>query len=273
VTVATATEFTLTLWTDDARLAARADAAGVDRIGIDLETLGKRERQAGLSTWISRHALRDLDPLRGAVRDAALFARVNPLHANSAEELDAVLAAGVEVVMLPMFSSVGEVERFCGLVDGRARIVLLLETIGGLRELPSILALGGVEEVHVGINDMALAMGLRNRFSVMTCGEVADAARLAGAADAMFGIGGIGRVSDDDLPVPSDLVYAQYARLGARGALLSRSFFGPDPDAVDIAAELSASRARLAYWCERSPGELEEARQGLARSALPAERW
>ena len=39
--------FRLTLWTADAALAARADAAGVDRIGVDLDRLGKAERQAG----------------------------------------------------------------------------------------------------------------------------------------------------------------------------------------------------------------------------------
>ena len=266
-------EFTFTLWTDDARRAALADAAGVDRIGIDLETLGKQERQAGRGTWISPHRLADLAPLRSAIRRADLFARVNPVHDRSAAELDAVLAAGVEVVMLPMFECVADDERFCSLVAARARVVLLLETLGGLRQLPGILAVEGVDEVHVGINDMALDMGLPNRFTVMVRDEIADAAACAHAADVRFGIAGLGRVSDDSLPIPSDLIYAQYARLGARGALLSRSFFEPDPRTIDLAAELDRSRDRLAWWRGRPSEELEAARDELERTAARAGSW
>ena len=40
----------LTLWTNDPALARRADDAGIDRVGIDLDRLGKAERQQGLNT-------------------------------------------------------------------------------------------------------------------------------------------------------------------------------------------------------------------------------
>jgi citrate lyase beta subunit len=266
-------DFAFTLWTADVQLAARADAAGVDRIGIDLETLGKRERQAGLGTWISPHCLADLAPLRATVDQADLFARVNPLHRGTAAELDAVIDAGVEIVMLPMFVSADDVDRFCSLVAGRACVVLLAETLGALRQLPGALAVQGVDEVHIGINDMALEMGLPNRFSVMVLDEIADAAACANAADLRFGIAGVGRVSDEDLPIPTDLVYAQYARLGARGALLSRSFFEPDPEAIDLEAELVRSHERLAWWRTRTPEELEEARGALACAAAKAGTW
>ena len=265
--------FTFTLWTDDPRLAARADAAGVDRVGVDLETIGKAERQAGRGTWISGHRLEDLGPLRATLTRAKLFARVNPLHDDSAAELDAVLDAGVEVVMLPMFAGAEEVARFCELVAGRARVVLLLETVAGLRALPWILDIPGVDELHVGINDMALDMGLQNRFAVMARHEIDAAAQLAHAAGVVFGIAGVGRVDDDSLPIPSDLVYAQYARLGARSALLARSFFGPFPEAIDLAAELDRSRRRLADWFARPREELEATREELRRAAAEAESW
>ena len=53
-------ELVLTLWTSDPALAARADAAGVERVGVDMERLGKRARQRGLGTWISPHTEDDL---------------------------------------------------------------------------------------------------------------------------------------------------------------------------------------------------------------------
>ena len=53
-------EFGLTLITDDPVLAAEADAAGVNRIGLDFERLGKAERQAGQNTRLSEHSWDDL---------------------------------------------------------------------------------------------------------------------------------------------------------------------------------------------------------------------
>lgn len=55
---------TLSLWTSDTALAAAADAAGVDRIGVDLETRGKDSRQAGRGTWMSPHVEGDLSRSR-----------------------------------------------------------------------------------------------------------------------------------------------------------------------------------------------------------------
>jgi hypothetical protein len=76
--------FVLTLWTSDPALAARADAAGIDRIGVDLERLGKAERQRGLGTWVSPHTLDDLARV-GAT--AALIARAFPTAGDLGAEV------------------------------------------------------------------------------------------------------------------------------------------------------------------------------------------
>ena len=73
-------DFRFTLITRNPALAQRGDAAGIDRIGIDIERLGKAARQSGLeSARISEHELSDLRRLAPAVRHAALFARLNVL--------------------------------------------------------------------------------------------------------------------------------------------------------------------------------------------------
>jgi len=69
-----------------------------------------------------------------------------------------------------------------------------------------------------------------------------------------FGFGGIGRAGARGLPIPSDLIYAQYARLGGRAALVSRAF---GAEAIDLRDEIRCARDRLAWWCGRSPRELE----------------
>jgi HpcH/HpaI aldolase/citrate lyase family protein len=260
----------LTLWTSDPELAARADAAGIERVGVDLERLGKRQRQNGLGTWISPHSEYDLAAVGHALSDARLFARLDPLHDGTPAQVERVLAAGAEVLMLPMFRSAAEVERFVELVGARARVVLLLETPEAVECVREIVAVKGVDEIHLGLNDLTLALGLPNRFMLLASTLAARVAAAVTGAGLRFGAGGIGRAGDDSLPIPADLVYAQYARLGASAALISRSFVGPDAAAVDLAREVERSRARMAEWRTRDPAELEAARLELTARAASA---
>ncbi|MBL0010975.1 MAG: hypothetical protein IPP22_08235 [Nitrosomonas sp.] len=66
-------DFVLTLFTNDSELARRADEAGINRIGLDLEMLGKAERQQHLNTWISDHTEEQLPSLRQALKKAKLL--------------------------------------------------------------------------------------------------------------------------------------------------------------------------------------------------------
>ncbi len=262
-----------TLWTDDPALAARADAAGVERIGVDLERSGKHERQAGRGTFISTHREEALDPLARVLRRGALFARTEPLHRGTRPEVERLLARGVGVLMLPMFRSAGEVEEFAGIVAGRATVVLLLETREALAALEAILDVDGVDEVHIGLNDLSIALELPNRFLVLTGRAVARAAALVRAAGLPLGVGGVGRLHDERLPIPPDLIYAQLARLGATRTLISRAFLGSGPGPIDLGAELARSRARLAELSLSEPAELERARRRLVAATQACPAW
>lgn len=253
----------LTLWTNDRRHACWADRAGVDRIGLDLETVGKHERQRGLPTWISPHTLDDLDWLRGVVSRATLFVRANPLHDGSVAEVEALVAAGVGVIMLPNFTHIEEVRDFNEIVAGRARVVPLVERLAAVQVIAGLPALG-ITEIHVGLNDLSIDLGERNRLAVLTLPVMDEIATLARAGGLGLGLGGLGRAMDDSLPVPSDLVYAQHARLGARGALIARSFFNAGMDEAGLAREIERMRGRLAEWQAASPAALQAARNGLA---------
>src|SRR5579859_1883226 len=122
-------EFILTLFTDDVVLARAADGAGIDRIGVDLEILNKAARQVGTGSRLSGHKIEALAILGPALRQAALFARCNPFHSGSAEEVETLLGYGVKVVMLPYFKTRDELAGFCRLVGGRALVVGLAETV------------------------------------------------------------------------------------------------------------------------------------------------
>lgn len=160
-------DFRLTLLTDDPAVAAIADRSGVDRIEIDLECLGKTQRQSGFDTRLSNHRVEALPAVARSLTRAKLFVRVNPINADTADEVEAVLRCGARVVMLPYFRTASEVETFVGLINGRASAMLLLETASSVVRIREILEVPGVSEVMVGLNDLRLELGVQNHFEVL----------------------------------------------------------------------------------------------------------
>ena len=256
----------LTLWTDDPILARAAEQAGIQRVGPDLETLGKLERQRGYGTWISTHHRERLPEIRCALSNARLFARTNPLHPGSAREVEDLLALGVEVLMLPMFQDPEEVARFCQLVAGRATTVPLLETKSAALAINELVAIDGIEEIHIGINDLALSLGARMRFEVLRSGLLADVARTVRQAGLRLGIGALGKAGDRSMPIPSDLLYAKFAELDVGAALLARTFISRLDSAEDMRREVQRGRRRLMWWRAAGAAQLRraDARLGAA---------
>lgn len=268
-------DFALTLFTNDATLAAAADAAGVDRIGVDLERIGKSARQGHLATWISEHVEPDLAAIAPVLARAAPFARCNPVHDGSGAEIDRLLGLGVRVIMLPYFTTAAEAERFVALVDGRAYPVLLVETAAAAACIGDLCRIDGVPEIHIGLNDMRLSLGWPSHFHVLASdflGALCDTVLTAGIR---LGVGGLGRAGDNELPVPADLVIAQVVRLRASAALVSRAFFRGT--VTNLAAEIRRLRDRLdacaaepPAWHARQRAALQECIERLFPGPAPA---
>jgi len=218
---------------------------------------------------VSPHTLDDLARVAAALTHADPFVRVDPLHAGTTAQVDAVVDRGARVVMLPMVATVGEARRFVDIVAGRMRLVLLVETAAALAAAGVLAAVPGVDEIHVGLNDLALSLGLATRWQVLAGERLADAARAVQARGRRFGFGGIGGVDDDALPIPADLIYAEYARLGATAALVARAF----PTGGDLAIAVARARARLASWGAATPTALAEAHADLSRRAAALTIW
>jgi 2-keto-3-deoxy-L-rhamnonate aldolase RhmA len=234
--------FTLTLFTNDPEVAKQADQAGIDRIGPDLEIIGKVQRQGHLDTRISHHTIDDFVKIRACLQHAHAFARVNPIHPQSALEIHRLLDLGAEVLMLPMFSSCQEVQRFVELIQGRAKVVLLVETaLAGLR-LRQILALPGIDEIHFGLNDLQLSFGANNGLEIVQSDFMQCMCKLAQEKGIAYGIGGVANVDATDLPIHPESYYQEYVRLGSSGAIVSRSFL---KNVEHLGAAVAQLRARL----------------------------
>jgi hypothetical protein len=109
-------------------------------------------------------------------------------------------------------------------------------------------------------------MGLANPFELLASDLMDEVAAVVHDAGIAFGFGGIGRLGDTRLPIDPDLVYAQYARLGADRALVSRVFVTPDHRELDLAAEVRRARERIEQWRGSDPASLTAARTELRSS-------
>lgn len=209
--------------TNQPEIARIAEEYSVDRIFVDLETLGKEERQAGMNTVKSRHTPEDVSAVRSAISKAELLVRVNPLHEGSAAEIDDVIARGADIVMLPMFRTAADARAFTAMVGGRAKAMLLLENREAEANIDEILAVDGIDEIHIGLNDLHLSYGMDFMFQPLANGQVDRLAEKIRQKGIPFGFGGIARL--DEGLLPARFVIAEHYRLGSRMAILSRSFY------------------------------------------------
>ena len=207
--------------TKDPRVAAIADGAGVDRVFLDLETVGKAQRQGGMDTVQSHHTPADVAAVRPALSKAELLVRVNPIYSGSKEEIEAVLDNGADVLMLPYFKTAAEVETFLTCVDGRAKTMLLFETPEAVENLETILALPA-DEYHIGLNDLHLGYGKQFMFQLLADGTVEHLCRAFAQTGKPYGFGGIAGVGAGTLP--AERIIGEHVRLGSARAILARSF-------------------------------------------------
>ena len=205
-----------------------AQNCGVDRIFVDMEYIGKEERQGGLDTVKSHHTVEDVKSLRKVLNETELLVRVNPIHeageswCSSKEEIDAVVEAGADIIMLPMAKTADDIKKFVEYVGGRVKTMLLLETAEARENLKEMLDIGGIDMVHIGLNDLHLSYGMKFMFQLLTDGTVEEIINIISAYGIPYGFGGIARLGYGMLP--AEHVIAEHYRLGSSMAILSRSF-------------------------------------------------
>jgi len=247
--------------TNDPDFARRCEAIGGIRLWVDLESLGKAQRQAGRNTFLSTHVMDDVGRIRQVLKRSRLMVRVNPLNPATGEEVDAVLAQGADLLMLPMFSTFDEIRRFSALVAGRAPIVPLIETTGAVKTLPEWIGALGLCELYVGLNDLHISMGLRFMFEPLAMGVVDRVAAAAKKQGLPFGFGGIARLDEGQLPGRD--VLAEHLRLGSGAVILSRSFNGQRLGAA-FEEQVAALRRTESLLAQRDAAQVEADRQRIA---------
>lgn len=214
--------------TNNPKVAKIAEEAGVDRIFVDMEYIGKAKRQGGMDTVQSHHTVEDIKRIRGVLHKAELIVRVNPIHEASAEycssemEINDVIEAGADIIMLPYFKTLEEVTCFLKIINKRTRTMLLVETPEAVDIIDDILNLEGIDEIHIGLNDLSLGYGRKFMFELLADGTVEKLCVKFKMKGIPYGFGGIASIGHGELPA-EDIIKEHY-RLGSTCVILSRSF-------------------------------------------------
>ena len=213
-------------------IARIAEEAGVDWIFVDMEFIGKDCRQGGLDTVQNHHTVEDVANIRAAVTKAKVLVRINPIHdtiddyPSSEEEIEAVIQAGADIVMLPYFKTTEEVHRFLGYVGGRAKTCLLVETPEAADLLDQIVEIDGIDMIHIGLNDMHLALKMKFMFQLLTDGSVDKWTRIIAQKGIMYGFGGLASLNGG--AVPGRMILKEHYRLRSQMVIVSRAFCNTD---------------------------------------------
>lgn len=230
--------------TNKPAVAKIAEASGVDWIFLDMEFIGKDTRQGGLDTVQNHHTVQDIQNIKAAVNTAKVLVRVNPIHEaiadypSSKDEIDEVIEAGADIVMLPFFKTVDEVKTFLQMVGGRAKTLLLLETVGAANLIDDILDLPGIDMVLIGLNDLHLQLHMKFMFELLADGTVERLGEKIKAKGIPFGFGGIATL--DGGALPGSMVLKEHVRLGSSMVIVSRSFCN-----TDVVTDLNEIRAKF----------------------------
>lgn len=261
--------------TNKPAVAEIAEQAGVDWIFLDMEFIGKDARQGGLDTVQNHHTVNDVKNIKAAVKRAKVLVRVNPIHdalpnyPSSKDEIDEVINAGADILMLPFFKSVKEVKRFIEYVGGRAKTCLLLETAEAAVLIDEILELPGIDMIHIGLNDLHLELGMKFMFELLADGTVERLGNKIKAKGIPFGFGGIARLDSGSLPGAD--VLKEHVRLGSSMVIVSRSFCNTDVitnldevrkifiEGIGEIRRLEAEAEEAANYFKKNQNEVKEA--------------
>jgi hypothetical protein len=255
--VRSASSFELFLFTRDVVLARSAIAAGVDGIVIDLERNGKRIRQLGADTEVNEDTIEDLRTMRG-MTTARILCRINAVGGGTKQEVEAVIAAGADELLIPMVRDIDDVESVLEVADGRIGVGILVETrdavanAGLLGRLP-------LTRAFVGLNDLAIERRSPSIFSPLSDGTVAD---VRNAFRARFGVAGL-TIPEGGHPLPSRLLAGELARLRCDFTFLRRSF-KRDTKGRSLDVEVPRIRDALRTAWNRPRDDVERDRAELA---------
>ena len=251
--------------TNNPKIAKYIIKNGVDRLFIDLETLGKNIRQGHLDTWKSNHSFDDIHIMRKEIKEKKILVRLNPWNNNSINEINIAIEYGADFLMLPMIIDFDEIYKFCKAVNSRVPVIPLIETKESLGFLDAIIGLEGVREIYIGLNDLSISCGYKFIFEPLRNGMLDQAAKLLNKKKIVWGFGGIAKINDGVLP--AEFLLGEHVRLNSTNVILSRSFHKGLSSVEELENELhfrneiKKLKDCYSYWLKVNPKKKQKNHQ------------
>lgn len=260
--------------TNKPSVAKIAENTGVDRVFVDLEYIGKSDRQGGMDTVQSKHTFDDIKNISDCLSKSQLLVRINPIHeatknyCSSKEEIDIAIENGADILMLPYFKTVKEIEKFVSYVNGRVKVMPLVETPEAVECIDDILGLNALDEIYIGLNDLSLGYSKKFMFQLLADGTVDKLSEKFRNAGIPFGFGGIASLGKGMLP--SEYIIKEHYRLNSSAAILSRSFCNIDAvkntdEVLSIFSEGLKSIRGLEEECKSNIYDLDDNHRQVVR--------
>lgn len=246
-------DFDLFVFHRDATLDTDCVKAGCEGVVVDFEVKGKHERQANYDTQINKHSLEDIVSLKAL--GVYTICRINSIDSNSAKEIENVIDAGADEILVPMIRTRQEIEQICNQVDGRASVGLMIETPEALNFVP-IINDNDVKRVFIGLNDLHISQGKPTLFHVLADGVVDNIRQQISHAD--FGFGGL-TIPRAGNPLPVEYFFHELARLDCQFTFLRRSFF-TDSQGVPASQVIPAIHSEMYRSRQRTAAQIESDR-------------
>jgi hypothetical protein len=193
--------------------------AGVKGVIVDLEKKGKATRQLLYNTQINEHYIRDIEEIR-RVTSTKIICRVNGGSFLEKDEVQSCIDAGAHEILVPMVSSLAEIDFVLSAIKGQADLSLMIETNEAIDLIQQINKYP-IHRVFVGLNDLSIARNHRNLFLPMVDGTV-DYIR--NNLTTRFGVGGLTH-PDLGKPVRCKLLINEMKRLRCTFGFLRRSYY------------------------------------------------
>lgn len=255
----------LYLFTVDPVRADRVVRAGAAGVIVDWEHRGKQRRQEGEGTEVSAHTPGDLARVRAATGGRVLC-RVDAAGPHTLAQVDLAVGLGADEVLLPMVRRPEHVDLALDAAAGRCGVGILVETQEAVERVDE-LARRPLSRVYLGLNDLRIDRGSTSLFDPLLDGTAAAVRR---SVRVPFGVAGLTRIGAGS-PVPTRLLAAELARLGASFTFLRRSFTA-DVAVHEMDAEVPRMLADVEALRTRSPEQVMADRAELVAAVGARER-
>lgn len=219
--------FSIEIFAQNADYASKLVAAGVDKIIVDWEDASARHNigTAQRELRLRRESLEEVASVAKRRKGAEISVRVSNELTKMVPEIEVALACGVNEIWIPMIRSTEEVIHVLNLLNGRAKLCVMIETKEALL-LGSELTALGVEKAFIGLLDLKIDLANKHIFQPLVDGTI-DGFR--SAFEGELGVAGI-TLPSHGKPVPQISLLAEMARLACEFGVGRNSFFNDIPE-------------------------------------------